>query len=58
LVWIIEGCHHKIGVVVSIDGSPWHKHIQDWSYYILTEEGFIVKKRGWRVETIQGCENK
>lgn len=57
LVYVLEGSKHEIGLVIAIDGSPWHKHIQDWQYYILMPDGNIRKLRGWRVERIGSCED-
>ncbi len=48
----MEGIKHELGIVVALDGSVWHKHIQDWSYYILMPNNKIIKKRGWRVERV------
>ena len=31
----------------------YHKHIEDWFYYILMENGDIKKRRGWRVEKVE-----
>lgn len=52
-MYVLEGTRHVVGLVVAIDGSPWHKHIQDWKYYILMPDGKIKKLRGWRVEKIK-----
>mgnify|MGYP003630569295 CR=1 FL=1 len=53
LVYVLEGNKYEIGIVVAIDGSLWHKHIQDWSYYILVPSGKIKKIKGSRVEKIR-----
>ena len=58
LVYVLEGIRTKTGIVVGVDGSIWHKHIGDWSYYILVEDGCIKKLRGWRVEKIQSGKNR
>ena len=53
LVYVIEGIRHNTGIVVSIEGTIYHKHIEDWFYYILMEDGEIKKRRGWRVEKVE-----
>ena len=58
LVYVLEGIRHKTGIVIAVDGSLWHKHIQDWFYYILMENGTIEKRRGWRVERIQPIKDR
>tara|TARA_B100000242_G_C42820440_1_gene381286 strand:- start:16 stop:180 length:165 start_codon:yes stop_codon:yes gene_type:complete len=49
---VLEGIRHQTGLVVRVEGSIWHKHIEDWTYYILMEDGKIRKLRGWRVEKV------
>jgi len=58
LVYVLEGIRHKTGLVISVSGTPWHKHIEDWMYYILMEDGTIKKMRGWRVERIQSSKDR
>ena len=57
LVYVLEGTRHEIGLVVGIKGTPWHKHIRDWQYYILMPDGTIRNLRGWRVERIRGGQD-
>ena len=57
LVYVLEGIRHETGIIVSIEGSIYHKHIEDWFYYILMDNGDIKKKRGWRVEKVKFLED-
>jgi len=54
----MEGIKHETGIVVSIDGTIWHKHIEDWFYYILMANGKIKKLRGWRVEKVESIKDR
>lgn len=56
-MYVLVGTKHKIGLIVSIDGSLWHKHIEDWLYYVLMPNGEILKLRGWRVEKVRSSIN-
>ena len=60
LVYILDGIRHKTGLVINVSGSIWHKHIEDWEYTILVDDGTVKKMRGWRVERIRAIkrENK
>ena len=53
LVYVTKGIRHKIGIVVSVDATIWHKHVQDWYYYIMIPNSNIIKERGWNVEKIK-----
>ncbi len=56
-MYVLDGIRHMTGIVVKIEGSIWHKHIEDWSYHILMENGDIKKMRGWRVEKVEQIDD-
>ena len=53
LVYVTKGIRHKIGIIIAVDATIWHKHIQDWYYYIMIPDSSIIKQRGWNVEKIK-----
>ena len=57
-MYVLDGIRHMTGIVIKIEGSIWHKHIEDWSYHILMENGDIKKMRGWRVEKVEQIDDR
>ena len=43
MVYVLEGINLNVGLVVNIQGSIYHKHIEDWYYYILMSDNKVIK---------------